>query len=180
LNSKKTAPRIFIASLLVSLFSVYASLHAAVLNEYEIKAAFLYQFTKFVDWPQQAGEFNLCTDGHDPFGNILNDLENETVGARPIRVFRSANIHKLDSCQVVFIGSEQQERVERILGGLRGKKVLTVGEAPQFLEKGGVIKFVRRQNKIHFEISQENAERAGIKISSKLLSLAVNGRAGVA
>ena len=145
------------------------------LNEYEVKTAFLYQFTKFVEWPDtrvDSPDFGICFLGDNSFEDILHQLDNEPVGERAVKTHISEDISQLTSCQILFISKSQKARLDRILEELQEKSVLTVGETQGFLEKGGIINFVKEGNKIRFNINQKQAEQAGIKISSKLLSVA--------
>jgi hypothetical protein len=150
--------------------------------EYNLKAAFLFNFTKFVDWPADAGNpaypdekapFQLCVLGEDPFGKSLDDLVlNETVNGRPIAVRRLPRGTDPRSCQILFLGRMERERQAEILGGLRGLPVLTVGESDRFLADGGLISFFLDARRVRFEISLANVDRSRLKISSKLLRLA--------
>lgn len=149
---------------------------ASVLTEYEVKAAFLYQFTKFIEWPggNPSGNFGLCIMGNDPFGKILNELDNEPVGGQKVEVRRIRGPEDADGCRMIFISPSEADRMSRILNGLKKSPVLTVSEVSGFLQDGGIINFVKQGNKIRFEINLKDAEKAGIKISSKLLSLAAD------
>jgi hypothetical protein len=149
-------------------------------SESDVKAAFLYNFTKFVDWPPAAfasgdSPFRLCVFGQDPFGRGLDDLvRGETVNSRRLVVERPDRIQDLRSCHLLFVSRSERARTEEILDSLRGTSVLTVGESDGFLDKGGLINFVRSGTKIRFEIRERPATPEAPKISSKLMRLAVN------
>jgi hypothetical protein len=167
----------FLTTVLVLLLLPPLTPRLYALEEYEVKAAFLYQFTKFVQWPEDAGSdkmFTICILGKDPFGDVLNQLEHQTVGDRQVNVTRMKDLENVQACELLFISDSEKQRIEKILEDLKGRGVLTVSEVEGFLNNGGVINFVKRGNKIKFEINQREAEHAGIKISSKLLSVASN------
>lgn len=149
----------------------------AAVTEYELKAAFLYSFTKFVDWPPSAfhddrSSLRLCILGQDPFGGSLQAIAREEVAGRKVTVLRSGVLSDPSGCQILFVSRSEEGRLAAILAAVRGAPVLTVSEMEGFLEEGGIINFVQQGSKIRFEINQGSAERAGIKISSKLLRLA--------
>jgi hypothetical protein len=149
-------------------------------TEAELKAAFLYNFTKFVEWPPSAfpsedSAFRLCVFGQDPFGRILDVLvQGETVKSRRLVVARPSQIQDLKTCHVLFISRSERGRLEEIFASLRGASVLTVGETDGFLDQGGLINFVRQSEKIRFEIREQPEDPESPKISSKLMRLAIN------
>jgi hypothetical protein len=147
-------------------------------SEYDVKAAFLFNFTKFVEWPGSAfsddrGTLQLCVFGGNPFGKSLESVIDEEVGGHRLGVRRVEDPGKLAGCHVVFIDPSENDRTPQVLSSLRGEPVLTVGDNRGFLDRGGIINFVLEGTKVRFEINQEAAERAGLKISSKLLRLAL-------
>lgn len=147
--------------------------HAQGTSEYEVKAAFLFNFAKFVEWPDPAsGPIRLCIVGDDPFGNNLEEtVRGKTINGRPIAIRRIKAGENPQGCQIAFISAS--ERPPRsLLDLLQGASTLTVGEAPNFAKQGGIINFVLEDNKVHFEINVDAAEQARLRISSKLLSLA--------
>jgi hypothetical protein len=148
-------------------------------SEYEIKAAFIFNFARFIEWPSKS--FSTTTAplvigilGQNPFHNDLQ----KTIGAKTVDDHRLV-ILELNSpssatnCHIIFISSSEKPRLAPILQGLKGASVLTVGETDGFTENGGMINFVQEGTKIRFQINNEAATRAGLKISSKLLNLAV-------
>jgi hypothetical protein len=146
--------------------------------EHQVKAAFLYNFAKFVEWPGDTFEgpgdpVTFCVVGDDPFGEILDAVvEGENLAGRRLIVHRTRDLAELRDCHVVFVPRSERGRQGRILESLRNRSVLTVGEADGFLTEGGIIRFVLEQNKVRFDISPEAAESSGLKVSSKLLRLA--------
>jgi hypothetical protein len=147
--------------------------------EYEVKAAFLFRFAQFVEWPantfKEASEpFTYCTIGDDPFqGALERTLNGKSIGQRPLRVAHLSGTGKIGECQVLFVGGPgDKKRIEETLASAGNLPILTVGEADQFAEDGGTIGFCTEDNKIRFDVNLEAAGKAGLKISAKLLALA--------
>ncbi|MGC1684329.1 MAG: YfiR family protein [Candidatus Acidiferrales bacterium] len=146
--------------------------------EYPVKLAFLYNFTKFVEWPPDSystpiAPLVICIVGHDPFGQDLEgELRTRTAGSHPIeiRTLRPSDI--LSACHVVFVPVTAEDQAPRIVKILKGSSTLTVGETEGFAVLGGIINFTTEGNKLHFEVNLLAAERAGLKISAKMLALA--------
>jgi hypothetical protein len=147
-------------------------------REYEVKAAFLYHFAQFVEWPEETFKdanslLTYCTIGDDPFrGSLDASLNGRTLGARSFRALHFKQPQDIQGCQVLFVGAEQKKFLPAILASVKGKSVLTVGESERFVQDGGMIGFVLEENKIRFEINLEAAQKAKLKISSRLLALA--------
>jgi hypothetical protein len=160
--------------LATALWLAPATSHAV--SEYEVKAAFLLNFGKFVEWPPQtlpAGSLDICVLGSDPFGSDLDDtLAGRTVGSRSVQARRIADVSAARGCAIVFVSRADAERVSSVLASLRGAPVLIVGEQDRFADQGGMINFVEVDQKIRFEINETAAKKAGLKISSQLLKLA--------
>jgi len=146
--------------------------------EYEVKAAFLYNFAKFVEWPPLAFErasvpLRLCVLGHDPFGDSLSNLiQGKSISGRSIISLRVQSPTEARSCHVLFISLSDPENLKQVLDRVRGLPVLTVGESADFLPLGGMINFVLEQDRVRFEINLEAAEQHHLKLSSKLLAVA--------
>ena len=168
------------ATLLALLFyaPVYSSAAALQSPEYRVKAAFLYNFSRFVQWPAaesgQAGYFTLCVLGHDPFGETLNTLAGKQVRDQELDIRRIDDPVLIDGCQLVFIGRDNSDKLDSILAGLGDRPVLTVSDIDGFTDNGGIIQFRLEDNKVRFNINIDAARQAGLSISSKLLSLASN------
>lgn len=153
-------------------------------SEYQIKAAFVYNFAKFVEWPGDTASSGgpaliIGVLGDDPFGQTLSDtVRGKTVNGRGLVVKRFPSLRELEPCQVLFLGSSVADHIPEILSRIQGTAVLTVGEGEQFALAGGMVGFMTEDNKVRFAINAQSAERAGLKISSKLLALAriVHGR----
>jgi hypothetical protein len=138
----------------------------------------LFNFAKFVDWPSSSfagpqSAFSICIMGADPFGRIIDDsLRGKAIGGHPVAVERARDANEARHCQMVFVGYSEKGRVAEILGSLRGTNALIVGETEGFAAAGGAIQFAIEENHVRFLINPDAAERAGLKLSSKLLALA--------
>ena len=148
------------------------------LSEYQVKAAYLFNFLKFVEFPGESfadplAPFVIGVVGEDPFGNALPQVViGKTVQGRDlvIRLYHAGE--DLRGAHILFISASERKRLPMIFSGLRGSSVLTVGDTPGFLDAGGVIQFVNENDRIRFAINLDAAGRARLKMSSKLLSLA--------
>ena len=143
--------------------------------EYQVKAALIYNFAKFVDWPPEAAADDTLVVGvlgQDPFGPALEALQRKTVKDRPIQVKRFATLDELEQCHILFISSSEEANLLEIFGAVSGASVLTVGETESFAESGGVISLVNRRTKVRFKINVSAGESSGLQISSHLLKLA--------
>jgi hypothetical protein len=164
-----------VAVLLVALtLGVRPAIGQDVSLEYQVKAAYLYNFVKFVQWPDTArpGPLIICIAGRNPFGTVLAEtIRDEVVNGRTLA---SRTILEPDpACQVLFVPDGAPPAYLR---AARGTPTLTVGESPDFLEQGGIINFVKEGPNVRFAISTEAAAEAGLQVSSRLLRLAVNIR----
>jgi hypothetical protein len=166
------------AALAMLLFYTPAWSHAddASASEYRIKAASLYNFSRFTNWPDEntaapAG-FNLCVIGENPFGDALDSLSGKVVRNRSLVIHATEQPEDQESCHLVFIGRTEQARTAEILASLVNRPVLTVSDSDGFTEQGGIIELKLVERKVRFEINIDAAERAGLVISSKLLNLA--------
>jgi uncharacterized protein DUF4154 len=150
--------------------------------EYTLKAAFLYHFTKFTRWPEGAFDdatspFVIGVLGDDPFGPLLDQtIAGKTVQDRPLEIRRFKRIEELGRCHLLFVSASERKSLSQVFAALQGKPVLTVGDAPEFLEQGGMIGFVIRDERVQFEIRPERADRVGLRFSSQLLKLVKDGK----
>jgi YfiR/HmsC-like len=143
------------------------------LPEYRLKAAFLYNFALFTEWPASTGStLNLCVYGPDPFGQEIDALQDKAVGDRHIVVRRVTRIESLTACQLVFIADPSADGISRVLSTLHGAAVLTIADAPGAAKRGVALNMSVVENKISFEANLTAARTANLKLSSKLLSLA--------
>jgi hypothetical protein len=146
--------------------------------EYQLKAAFLFNFAKFIDWPPASfagpqASFSICILGSDPFGHSMDELlQGKTIADRRVSIERSKQVADVRHCQMVFVSASEKSRVREILDGLKGTNVLAVGDTEGFAAAGGAIQFAIEDNHVRFVINTDAADRAGLKVSSNLLSLA--------
>ncbi len=149
-----------------------------VTSEYAVKAAFLYNFAKFVEWPADAFRsprepMVLCLLGEEPFGRELDrTVEGKTVSGRQLIVRRLAKPAGLEECRILFVSASEGPRLDQVLAAVGDRAVLTVGEDEAFARAGGIISFVVRQSRVRFQIDRAAAARSGLSISSQLLELA--------
>jgi hypothetical protein len=147
-----------------------------VLPEYQVKALFLVNFAKYVEWPANAvhgQSFVIGIFGEDSFGAYLRQAaEGKSAGGKPIEIRKIEAQEDLSSCQIVFMGSSEKKRLAEILARIKALPSLTVGETDHFAQQGGVIGFIKREGKVRLEINLEAARQAGLQLSSKLLSVA--------
>ena len=147
-------------------------------REYQIKAAFIYNFVQFIEWPSSAFQsdsspITIGILGSNPFGDTLEHIvQGKVVNGRTLAVRYFSRIEDVNQCQVLFVDSSDQNFLKALNDQLKDKNVLSIGEAEQFLWTGGVIRFYEEDNRVRFEINLEAANLARLKISSKLLRLA--------
>src|SRR5437868_14758060 len=141
-------------------------------REYKIKAAYLYNFIKYVDWPSYGDTITIGVLGSDPFGTALAPLSGKVVKGRRLLIKHLDSVREAQQCQIIFVSSPERQRLQEIFESLRSARVLTVGETQGFADGGGIINFIEENNKVRFEINEEAARRTGLNISSELLKLA--------
>jgi uncharacterized protein DUF4154 len=150
-------------------------------SEYLIKAGFIYNFAKFVEWPSAAfaqpdSPIVIGILGTDPFGNLIDQIvQNKKIGTRGFVVKRlrwGTDLRELRECKILFVGASEKAHIDELLQIVKTLPILTVGETPGFAERGGVIRFVLEDNRVRFEVNVEAAHQADLTISSRLLTLA--------
>lgn len=146
-------------------------------GEYQVKAAFLFNFGKFVEWPESSfadekSAFSICVLGEDPFGTALDDLSGKFIGRHPVSVWRIKKPDAASRCQVIFVSASEKSHLPETLRALRGSNALIVGDTQGFAASGGAIEFTLEENHIHFTINADAIHRAGLRASSQLLALA--------
>jgi hypothetical protein len=151
-------------------------------EEYRVKAAFLFNFGKFVDWPGADADSRqplvIAVYGTDPFGPLLEQtIRDRMVRGRRVTVRRPNRVEDLLPCQILFVASSEKKRLARILEAVEGAGVLVVGEMDGFLRLGGMVALSVDYGKVRFEINGEAVQRSGLKIDAKLLLLAKAPRA---
>lgn len=147
-------------------------------TEYEIKAAFLLNFAKFVEWPAEAfpndiAPISLCVVRYDPFGSALDDtIRGKLINNRQLLARRINELPDLKSCQMVFVSDREEKRLPEILSSVKGSNALIVGESENFAERGGSVQFYVENSRLRFAVNVDAVQRARLTVSSKLLMLA--------
>jgi hypothetical protein len=152
-----------------------AGVMAAPPSEYEVKAAFIHNIAKFVEWPASVstrGILRLCVMGRGFFGEAATGLQGKTVGSRIWEVVPASTRANLSECQLLFIEASEADKLPHLLDGLKGSPVLTLGDTEGYGQRGVMVNFYLEQNRVRFEINPAATSRAGFKISSQLLKLA--------
>jgi len=153
-------------------------------TEYQVKAAFLFNFVKFIEWPEESfrengGRIRLCVLGTDPFGPELQRVVGgKSVNGHALELVHVDQAGRSSHCHVLFVGSTQGGVLRKTMAELHGEPVLTVGESPEFIRQGGAIRLLLLDSHVRFEINLEAAEQARLKVSSRLLALAQSVRGG--
>lgn len=150
-------------------------------TDYDVKAVYLYNFGRFVEWPASAmtygDSFNVCILGQDPFGRALDDtLAGENIGGRSVTAKRISTPQEAVGCQILFISYVEDSRLTKIMEALNKGAVLTVSDIPQFSQRGGMIQFVLDGKRVRFEVNLTAVQRAGLTLSSELLKVATTIR----
>jgi hypothetical protein len=146
-------------------------------KEYQLKAAFLFNFAQFVKWPANSFPsadvpFYIGILGDDPFGPALEEtIQGETIDNHKLKVVRGRTFDDLKDCQLIFISKSEESHMAQIFAELDSRPILTVSEVGDFAKNGGDIDFYLSGGKVRFEINPQSAQRCGLKISSQLLNL---------
>ena len=162
----------------VALAPTAAAQEPAAAIEYQVKAAFLYNFAKFVDWPpetfaRQDALFVVGVLGNESFSVVLDQVvRGKAINGHPFDVRRLRSPEEAAACQMVFVGARETRLLPALFKAVRATAVLTVGDGESFTRQGGIMNFVVRDNRVRFEVNTDAAGRAGLSISSKLLQLA--------
>lgn len=167
--------RRLLAVFLVLAAALAGSAAPAPTAEYQVKAAFLFNFAQFVEWPEQAfagaqAPLVIGVLGEDPFGNYLDELvQGEKIGQHPIMVRRYPDDGNPADCHILFVSAPAADHIERIAAQLKERGILTVGDTDNFCRRGGMVRFITEKGKIRLRINVESAKAVGLTISSKLL-----------
>lgn len=164
------------AGLLVTLGNHLA--YSQAISEDEVKAAYLYNFAKFVEWPEESfadasAPIHLCVLNDPSIGSELSRIvKDKHITGRSVVVVPIQNGEQGRSCQILFINSAQSSQVEHIIKVLQGASVLTVGETTGFVEQGGIVNFVIQNDQVHFQVNHRAATQSRLRMSARLLSVA--------
>lgn len=149
-------------------------------NEFEVKAAYLYNFGRFVDWPDASGggkndAFEICVMGADPFGAALDaTLATRTIDGKNVAAKRISKPQEVDDCRILFISSSEEGHLKEIFAALNKANVLTVSDIPHFSQRGGMIGFLLDGSRVRFEVNLDATQAAGLALSSELLKVAMS------
>jgi hypothetical protein len=150
--------------------------------ENEVRAVYLYNFARFIEWPAAAfpaadTPIRICVQGSDPFGATLDRVvTGEAVNGRPIQAVRLTPNQTRVGCHILYVAASENGRLSQVLTSLRGRPTLTVGEHQNFLRAGGMIRFRRLENRVRFDINLDTLEQGGLRVSSRLLAVAADVR----
>ncbi len=144
-------------------------------DEYEVKAVFLANFLKFVEWPSRDREaessYKLCIYGSDHFGSRMGIVEGMKIRGKKLEIRRPTSIRGVNDCNILFISSSERRRIHLLLNAIRGMDVLTVGDTEGYAEQGVMVNFYIEASKVRFEINLNSIRRSKINVSSQLLKL---------
>ena len=174
---RDTAIRVGLAMILAASLGGAAARGQAV-DEYQLKAAFVFNFAKFVEWPPETfsgprDPIVICILGANPFGDALRQAVNgKAVEDRKPVVRQISEVRQAGGCQILFISSSERKRLRAVLAEIKSSGILTVGDTGNFAAEGGVINLKLEDGRIRLQVNVEAADRQGLRISSKLLSLA--------
>ncbi len=148
-----------------------------VSREYRIKAAFIYNFTKFVMWPQQNPNFddesfNVCILGDDRLTAAASTIQGKLVQGKVLQIKTITNAGENGECEIIFLAISNTEQLQQALESIKGTSVLSVGDSSDFVDKGGIIGLFVENNRVRFDINKLAADDNGLKINSRLLELA--------
>ena len=139
-------------------------------TQFEVEAAYLFNFGKFVGWPSGAqpdSPFLICVIGQDPFGPVLDrTVASETLKNRPVQDKRISRPQDATGCSILYISSSESARLSKILSAIQEAPVLTVSDIPDFVQQGGMIQFVLREGRVRFEVNLAPTQRNGLAMSS--------------
>lgn len=164
--------------MLALLTSSFAPAQASKATESQVKAAYLYNFGKFVTWPNDSSKssdaFEICVLGKDPFGPILDEtVQGDKINGKKIEILRLARLQEASGCNILFISSSEESHLSGIVTEAQRMHLLTVSDIPHFAERGGTIGLVNQEDRIRFEVNRTRAEQCHLGLSSELLKVAV-------
>ena len=179
-NGSKMYIRVIAALGLLPLGPVFAPTAlpatASLPTDYEVKAAFLYNFAKFVRWPDDVAPgptFVLAIVGDDPFGEVIDRaFQGKTVLGRPVEIRRTRSVREAAGAQMAFIGASERGHLAQVLAALKGESVLTVGDMVRFADGGGMVGFRLTNSTVRFELNLRELRQARLQMSSQIIRLA--------
>ncbi len=161
------------------LLANFSSIQAQSLssNEYSLKAAYLYNLARMVEWPSEVFistplNIIMCFYGQDSFGESLDSIAKKSVHERNILIKKEISLEEVKQCHLLFINPSERNKISAILSRLSNLPILTVGDVDEFTQKGGIVNLLKDQDRIRIEINLQKANQVGLKISSRLLAVA--------
>lgn len=150
-------------------------------REYQLKAAFLVNFARFIIWPDRAfptkhSEFTFCLFGDNPFGSALDGIEKKKIGGRECRVEYMGSIDQIGQCHLLYVSGSERPNLDRLIPAFSRHAVVTVSDIPGFADKKGAIELVQKQDRLTFIINNSILKQQGISADSSLLDLAASVR----
>lgn len=178
-RARRGRARRTVIALAASLLAGAGLAHPApsAIEEYAVKAAFLLNFARFVEWPEDSfataeSPMRICVLGEDPFGAVLDrTIDGQLVSGRRVEAARTADAEELAECQVAFVSRSERSRIDAVIARVADAPVLTVSEVDGFAGRGGTINFFLDTQRVRFEVNPAAASRSGLRISSELLRL---------
>jgi hypothetical protein len=144
--------------------------------EYKLKAAFMLNFARFINWPEEVGDnesFKICIYGQNPFGSALSGIEKKTIAGNPVDIVMTGKLSDLKGCRLVFISRSEEANLLKVFKEIEGEPIVAVSDIKAFAEAGGTMEFVSQNNKLGFKVNHTKAKMNGLKINASLLGLAV-------
>lgn len=172
----------FLWFFLICLLSSFGSLHAEEISqEYRVKAAFLVNFARFITWPEQSfssdqAELILCVVGNNPFATALNAVESKQINGRKLRITYEDSLRKVEQCHLLYVSKSEGHELDCLSSILDRQPVITVSDIPDFVNAGGSIEFVEKENRLSFIINNSDMKQRGIQASASMLDLAASIR----
>jgi hypothetical protein len=160
------------------MYGIAVKAQAPTATERQVKAVFLFNFTQFTAWPDDAFStsetpFVIGIIGEDPFGKYLDDVvAGEKANGHTLIVKRFKSVEDAKNCQLLFVNISDPEKLKLLMGELKGRSILTVSDHSDFLKSGGMVRFFTKDNKIQFQINPDTVKTENLSMSSKLLRLA--------
>jgi len=171
-----------IAAMILAPIGIAGLQAQAIPTDYEVKAAYLYNFGGFVQWPAKTNVlkddlFDICVLGQDPFGQVLDAaLAGESIAGKKVAVRRVLKPQDAIPCRIIFVSSSESSQLQQTLAALDNTCALTVSDLPQFSQHGGMIQFILEGKRVRFDVNLAAVEHAGLTLSSELLKVAVHVR----
>lgn len=175
---RQLLPRLCLASAAALALGQWAHGQTSGLTEYQVKAAFVFNFAKFTDWPTEALSrepvVTVCIAGRDPFGSALAAFDGRTINGREFRIRRGVGPEELRGCQMLYLAQSEERRISTLIHAAANNAILTVSDIEGFVDAGGMIGLVVADDRVQFDVNLTPAHQVNLKLSSQMLRLARN------